>query len=121
MAQIRQDDGLSNSDIYSGNVTYKSDGTGSAPWFNWGPYFWAGGPNDPRGDGLFWCDGQPLPSPCVGKHDFRWGEPDLQGHPLNGEHIHPAEFGVEKTAGMLFLNWLTDSNNAWVYPWSHKN
>ena len=126
VAQIKQDFGLQSSDPYALNVQYKSDGSGDAPWFDWGPYLWASGVNQSPGNLLFWCD-----STTVGntqcqldgnnQGDFRNGDIN---HPLYwGDHTHPSYRGQGKVAGQIvkFLQGQLPSSQSyisdWVAPW----
>ena len=61
-------------DAIAGDLNY----TTVAPWVAWGPYLWANG-NEPRLDGLFWVP-----------EDFK------------DDGTHPARFGIEKVADILF-------------------
>lgn len=73
--QIRQMRGeLAPGGAEAGDLRYD----GVAPWVGWGPYMWAGGPDDPRSDGLFWV------------------EADFQA-----DGTHPSRSGEEKVGGLL--------------------
>ena len=61
---------------------------GTAPWIDWGPYFWADG-NTPRHDGLSYQE-----------RDFSDG-------------LHPSQSGIKKIAGFM-LNWFLNSA---ATPW----
>ncbi|MBZ5705683.1 MAG: hypothetical protein LAN63_10035 [Acidobacteriia bacterium] len=120
VAQINQDAQVQNNDPYSGTVTYRNNGTGSTPWFDWGPYLWADADN-PRPDGLFWCDTISTSPRCIqqGFPDLRFGDLDDPG--LSefywGDHVHPTVPGAGKVAGQI-ITWLGQpgSRNAWT-PW----
>lgn len=68
-------------DPTAGNLEYSNN---TSPWVAWGPYVWADGEN-PRSDGLIWCDGQAT-APCNGEVDYR----------MDG--THPNGTGQQKVA-----------------------
>lgn len=121
VAQINQDAGMQFTDPYSGTVAYKSDGTGNAPWFDWGPYIWTSGAAG-RSDQYFWCGGQGPPTSCAGSYDVRSGYlPDEVN--FWGDFTHPSAKGQEKVAGQL-VKFIQHSLAApqtfisdWVSPW----
>ncbi|MBZ5597047.1 MAG: hypothetical protein LAN83_01885 [Acidobacteriia bacterium] len=116
-AIVAQIDGAD--DGYSGPLDYNSDGTGHAPWFDWGPYLWADG-ESARQDGLFWCDTSDTSNfACRGVPDLRYG--DLVDDGLSqyywGDHTHPTTLGAKKVATQI-INWLGPQGhrNDWT-PW----
>ena len=117
VAQTKQDFNLQSNDQYSGTVLYKPDGTGNAPWFDWGPYLWASATSVSSKTGLFWCNGQ-APAPCNGAQDVRYG---VLGDQMNfwGDFTHPTYTAIGKVADKIvdFLTNTQNPNRAWVAPW----
>jgi hypothetical protein len=113
VAQINQ-----TPDQYSGAVDYSK-----APWFDWGPYLWANGPNQSPGNQLFWCDSTTRQLPqCQGNlGDFRYG--DDADPAFWGDHTHPTYKATEKVANQLVkfikgqLPQPQTNISAWVTPW----
>jgi len=103
VAQIKQEANISNNDDYSGDVHYS---TNKVPWFDWGPYLWASG-DQPREDGLVWCNNNPPPSQCSGIRDLRYGDPNDQVH-YWGDFTHPSADGAKKVADK-FVNFIQAS------------
>jgi hypothetical protein len=97
---------------YLGAVDYKSDGTGHAPWFDWGPYLWAYGETARQFDGLRWCNGQ-TDAFCNQEHDVNYGDPNDQTD-YWGDFTHPAGSGVMRVANQL-VTFIQSS--PWVTPW----
>jgi hypothetical protein len=126
VAQINQDAGMQFTDPYSGTVAYKSDGTGNAPWVDWGPYLWADGTNKSPSSQLAWCDSTTTQNPnCFGNPgDVRYG--DLDDATFWGDHTHPTYKGVEKVANQLvkFIQGTLPAPQTyisdWVVPWLGK-
>lgn len=114
VAQINQDANITNNDQYSGLLDYKSDGTGHAPWFDWGPYLWAYGEKQRQFDGLNWCNGQ-NDNLCQQENDVLYGDPNDQID-YWGDFTHPAGSGVKKVANLL-VNFIQTS--PWITPWIH--
>jgi hypothetical protein len=118
VAQINQDVNPQNIDPLAGPVNYKSDGTGSAPWFDWGPYLWADA-DTPRPDNLFWCDTTSQSLRCTRQAlpDLRFGDLDDPGLSQFywGDHTHPTVSGAGKVAGQI-INWLglPGNRNEWT-------
>lgn len=115
VAQIKQAGGLSSNDDYSGPVGYAY-----APWFDWGPYLWASGPNF-NAAGVNWCNGQNDPPRCSqNDRDFRDG--DLERPVWWGDYIHPSANGADKVASEL-VKWIQDGLQSqafisdWLTPW----
>ncbi len=71
-------------DPVAGDLNYSN---GKAPWIAWGPYLWADG-NNPRADGLAWCNGQ-ANVPCRGETEFQ------------ADGTHPNMLGMKKVADAL--------------------
>ena len=118
VAQIKQEGGGLNNDLYSGNVNYDN-----APWVDWGPYLWASG-DQPRNDGLVWCRGQgqgtllcPLNQRDVRDGDIL-GDPDMYW----GDYTHPSALGVQKVANQLvkFIKPVADGWSPFVQDWIGK-
>jgi hypothetical protein len=84
--------------------------TGSAPWFDWGPYLWANGPNV-SSTGLFWCNGQ-SGNPCNLARDVRYG--DTNNAQFWGDFTHPTANAEDKVANALVTFIKT---SPWVTPW----
>ncbi len=82
-AQIKQMQ-TGSADPVAGELNYDK---GTVPWVAWGPYVWADG-NNPRSDGLAWCNGQEN-APCRGQTEF---QPD---------GTHPNMLGMKKVADAL--------------------
>jgi hypothetical protein len=123
--QISQDVLVGDPAPYIGLVDYQSDGSGHAPWFDWGPYLWAS-KDTPRSDGLFWYNGQGSPSPCIGNRDVRYGDLTDQTD-FWGDFTHPTAQGENKAANQL-VKWITGGNlgsqsyiSNWVTPWIAKH
>ena len=124
--QISQDVLVGDPAPYIGLVDYQSDGSGHAPWFDWGPYLWASG-ELPRSDGLNWCNGQ-NDQYCnsVNLKDVRYGDPTDQTD-FWGDFTHPTAQGENKAANQL-VKWITGGNlgvqsyiSNWVTPWIAKH
>lgn len=98
---------------YIGAVDYKADGTGHAPWVDWGPYLWAYGESPRNLDHLNWCKGQ-------GDNLCPSTQRDVIDGDLNdpvdywGDYTHPAGPGVKKVADQL-VSFIKLS--PWVTPW----
>jgi hypothetical protein len=127
----------STADTYSGDVHYNPNPTpGGAPWFDWGPYIWASGPNQSPGNSLYWCDTTTDPQLhpiCTGDTgnvgDFRWGDLTPGYSEYWGDHTHPSYKAVGKIATQLvkFIQGTlpypqggsTNPNNIsnWILPW----
>jgi hypothetical protein len=124
--QINQVAGQGQGDQWAGQLTYDK-----APWFDWGPYLWADGPNQSAGTGLFWCDNttntQIYPQ-CLNDFDFRFGDitDDMHKQMYWGDHTHPTYQGQAKVAGQLvkFIRGTLGGPQAfisdWVTPWIKK-
>jgi hypothetical protein len=119
LAQIYQaaNGGASNGDPYAGDLDYNPSPPEHIPlasWIDWGPYLWANGDN-PRGDGLVWCnDPQGIgPAICKFKEDFRNGDATHLG-----DYTHPSDQGEQKV-GNLLLNFMTTS--PMTTPWFLKH
>jgi hypothetical protein len=112
LAQINQDANLTNSDQYSGQLDYQSNGTGHAPWFDWAPYLWADGvnPANLRSDLLVWCDWTTRTnSRCVNDQgDVRFGDIDTNFTQYYGDQTHPTGWGTGKVANQLVL-WIQNN------------
>lgn len=128
VAQINQDAGMQFTDPYLGTVAYKSDGTGNAPWFDWGPYLWTSGELG-RSDGLAWCNGRGTLLCDPLDRDVRDGDdsPDPDDA-FWGDYTHPRDRGQEKVADQL-LYFITNQGSLlgsqsyivnWVNPWRLK-
>jgi len=109
-----------NNDLYSGTLNYKSDGTGSAPWFDWAPYLWAAGVNQ-RSDGLNWCNWSTRSDfRCINDQgDVRFGDLDSGYTQFYGDQNHPTGWGTAKVAGQL-LKWIQGSlpsNQSYLSDW----
>lgn len=110
VAQINQDANITNSDQYSGQLDYQSNGTGHAPWFDWAPYLWADGVNVSPGSQLNWCDWSTRNDQhCVGDPgDVRFGDLDTNFTQYYGDQTHPTGWGTGKVAGQL-LKWIQNT------------
>jgi hypothetical protein len=118
VAQIRQDANLQSNDPYSLLVNYKSDGSGNAPWFDWGPYLWASGETPRQFDQLNWCNGQGDHNCSSNQKAVRYGDP---GDQVNywGDFTHPTYQAAKKVADKIkdFLTNTNNANHAWVAHW----
>jgi hypothetical protein len=114
VAQIKQTNNISSSDLYSGIVDYNN-----APWIDWGPYLWASG-NVPRSDLLYWCNNNG--GLCASVRDTRYGDL-LKPNQYWGDFTHPSTKGAEKVANELvkFIQGQLPAPQThisdWVTPW----
>lgn len=116
-AIVDQIDSVTND--YAGDVRYPQ----SAPWFDWGPYLWASGPNISQSTGLFWCDtttNHSLYSQCSTTiSDFRYGDLTYGYSGFWGDHTHPTYTATQKVAGQLvkFIQGTLPAPQTYISDW----
>jgi hypothetical protein len=114
VAQINQGGGEPPVD-YAGDLSYDV-----APWVDWGPYLWASGHHPRNFDQLVWCNNNPFPSVCVGKHDVRYGDLDPGYEAYWGDFTHPTANAAKKVTDQLvtFIGRTQGKQGSpWVMPW----
>jgi len=107
-------------DGHTGMVDYKTDGTGHAPWVDWGPYLWISGETQ-RSDLLRWCGGQ-QDSLCNGTSDVRNGDSTDQAD-FPGDWTHPTAQGLAKVASQLvtfFTQPTSQGGSPFVQNWNQR-
>ena len=100
---------------YAGDVRYPE----SAPWFDWGPYLWASGPNL-NSAGVNWCNGQNDPRCANGnQRDVRYGDLNAPNQ-YWGDFTHPTAQAAQKVANELLKFIDKDTGSPWVRSWIVK-